>query len=107
MESGKRAVLVTGASRGIGAATAVLLAKRGYAVGVNYSQDGKGAGAVVDQIVATGGRAIALQANVADEAQVETLFETCIRRLGPLGGLVNNAAVLESQSRFEDMDLAR
>jgi NAD(P)-dependent dehydrogenase (short-subunit alcohol dehydrogenase family) len=101
------AVLVTGASRGIGAATALALASRGHAVCVNYSQDADGAARVVNKIVASGGRAIALQADVSDESAVRRLFDECIASLGRLDGLVNNAGILERQSRLEDMDLAR
>jgi NAD(P)-dependent dehydrogenase (short-subunit alcohol dehydrogenase family) len=99
--------LVTGSSRGIGAATALALASRGYAVCVTCSQDADGAARVVDQIVDSGGRAIALRADVSDETAVRRLFAECVGFLGPLGGLVNNAGILERQSRLEDMDLAR
>ena len=100
-------VLVTGASRGIGAATARLAAARGYRVGVNYRRDADAAEAVVRAIVQAGGRAVALQADVASEAEVRAMFDACERALGPLTALVNNAGILERQSRLADMDAGR
>jgi NAD(P)-dependent dehydrogenase (short-subunit alcohol dehydrogenase family) len=100
-------LLVTGASRGIGAATARLAARRGHAVCVNYLRDAEAANAVVAGIVADGGRAVAVRADVADPAQVTRLFDACTDALGPLGALVNNAGILAPQSRVLDMDLAR
>jgi NAD(P)-dependent dehydrogenase (short-subunit alcohol dehydrogenase family) len=100
-------LLVTGGSRGIGAAIARLGAARGYAVCVNYRDRRDAADAVVAAIAAGGGRAIAVQADVAIEADVVRLFETCDRELGPLTALVNNAGVLETQMRVEAMDAAR
>ncbi len=102
-----RIVLITGASRGIGAATARLAAARGYAVCVNYLKDRVAAESVVNDIITGGGRAVAVQADIAVEAEVVRLFETCDRELGRLHGLVNNAGILETQSRVEDMDAAR
>jgi NAD(P)-dependent dehydrogenase (short-subunit alcohol dehydrogenase family) len=100
-------VLVTGASRGIGAETARLAAARGDAVCVNFHRNRSAADAVVDEIVAAGGRAIAVQADVSIEADVVRLFETCDRALGPLGGVVVNAGILETQARVESIDAAR
>jgi len=100
-------VLITGASRGIGAATAVLAAERGYSVCVNYRHDADAARAVVDSIVACGRRAIAVQADVAEEAQVEHLFKQCDERLGVPRALVNNAGVLEQQMSLVTMTLPR
>ncbi|MDN0076466.1 SDR family oxidoreductase [Crenobacter sp. SG2303] len=100
-------VLITGASRGIGAATARLAAKAGYAVGVNYLRDSAAADAVVADIVAAGGRAVSLKADVSDEAQVVAMFERCDAELGPLSALVNNAGVVSPQGRLEDFDAAR
>ena len=100
-------VLVTGGSRGIGAATARLAAARGYAVCLSYRARRDAADAVVADIAAAGGRAVAIAADVADEADVVRLFETCDRELGPVTALVNNAGILETQMRVESMDAAR
>ena len=102
-----RVLLITGASRGIGAETAKLAAARGYAVCVNYRSNAAAAAQVVSTIEAAGGRAIAVQADVAVEADVLQLFATCDAQLGPLVSLVNNAGVLETQMRVESMDPAR
>jgi NAD(P)-dependent dehydrogenase (short-subunit alcohol dehydrogenase family) len=103
----KRVAIVTGGGRGIGAATARLAAARGYAVCVNYRARRGEADAVAAAIVRDGGRAIAVAADVAVEADVVRLFDTCDRELGPLSALVNNAGVLETQMRVEAMDPAR
>lgn len=100
-------ILITGASRGIGAATALLAGTRGYAVCVNYVHNRVAADAVVDAIVQGGGRAIAVAADVALEADVIRLFETVDAELGPVTALVNNAGILETQMRVEQMDVAR
>jgi len=100
-------ILITGASRGIGAATARLAAERGYAVCVNYVRNQPAAGALVSEITRAGRRAIAVQADVAIEADVVRLFETVDRELGPLRALVNNAGILERQSRVDAIDAAR
>ena len=86
-------VLVTGGSRGIGAAVAVMAAARGAAVGVNYARDGEAAARVVERIAGKGGRAIAVQADVADEQAVAAMFARVEDELGPLTGLVNSAGV--------------
>ena len=100
-------ILITGASSGIGLATARLAAREGYAVGVNYRSDAAAAEAVVEEIRAAGGRAEALQADVSQEADVEALFRAFDSHLAPLSVLVNNAGVIERQSRLEDVDSAR
>lgn len=100
-------ILVTGASRGIGAATAELAAARGYSVCVNYLRSENEANEVVARIEAAGGRAIAVQADVSREAEVERLFRTIDESLGPLTALVNNAGTLEPQSRVVDMAAER
>jgi len=100
-------VLITGASRGIGAATARLAAQRGYAVGVNYRRDATAAQQVVSDIERAGGRALAVQADVSLEADVTRLFDHVERSLGPLKALVNNAGLLERQARLDEMDAAR
>ena len=103
----KRVAIVTGAGRGIGAATAILAASRGYAVCVNYRRSADDARDVVKAIVDAGGRAVAVAADVAVEEDVVRLFETAARELGPVTALVNNAGILERQMRVEDMDAAR
>ena len=100
-------LLVTGASRGIGAETARLAAKRGYSVCVNYLSNRVAAEAVVSEINRSGGRSVAVQGDVALEADVVRLFEACDRELGPLDALVNNAGILERQMRVDTMDAAR
>jgi NAD(P)-dependent dehydrogenase (short-subunit alcohol dehydrogenase family) len=100
-------VIITGASRGIGAATAILAAERGYAVCVNYLRNRVAADAVIDAIECAGGKAIAVAADVSAEADVIRLFETVDRTWGPLTALVNNAGILDRQMRVEDMGAAR
>ncbi|MEJ2762188.1 MAG: SDR family oxidoreductase [Gammaproteobacteria bacterium] len=100
-------ILITGAGRGIGAATARLAARRGFDVCVNYRSNRAAAEAVVADIEAAGQRAVAVPADVSVESDVMRLFENCDRALGPLTALVNNAGVLESQMRVETMDAAR
>jgi len=100
-------LLVTGGGRGIGAATARLAAERGYAVCVNYRANRAAADAVVADIVAHGGRGIAVQADVASEPDVVRLFETIDAKLGRVTALVNNAGILETQARLETFDAAR
>ncbi len=100
-------LLVTGASRGIGAATARLAARHGHAVAVNYAARRDAADAVVARIRAAGGTAIAVQADVAREDQVLAMFDTIDRELGRLTGLVNNAGVVDVSARLEDMSMAR
>ena len=100
-------LLVTGASRGIGAATALLAARKGYAVAVNYASKSDAAEQVVQAIRAAGGRAIAVQADVADEAQVLAMYERIDRELGRLTALVNNAGVVDVTARLDEMSVAR
>lgn len=100
-------LLVTGGSRGIGAATALLAARRGYAVAVNYTSNRAAADDVVATIRAGGGRAEALQGDVADEAQVLRLFEQVDQKLGRLTALVNNAGIVDRPARVEDMGVER
>ncbi len=103
----QKVILITGASRGIGAATAKLAGERGYAVAVNYHSNRAAANQVVKHIEQAGGRALAIAADIAVEAEVVAMFETIDRELGALHALVNNAGILEKQSRLEDMDAAR
>jgi NAD(P)-dependent dehydrogenase (short-subunit alcohol dehydrogenase family) len=105
--STNKVVLITGGGRGIGAATARLAAKRGYAVCVNYVSDPASAGHVVADIERAGGTAIAVAADVSSEPDVVRLFETVDRRLGRLDALVNNAGTVGKQMRLEQMDGAR
>jgi len=100
-------MLITGASRGIGAATARLAAHRGYALCLNYHQRADAANAVLEQVRGLGVTAIAVQADVADETQVLHMFEAIDREFGRLDVLVNNAGMLEQQMRLEQMDAAR
>jgi NAD(P)-dependent dehydrogenase (short-subunit alcohol dehydrogenase family) len=99
-------LIVTGASRGIGAAIARLMARTGAAVAVNYSRDEAGAAEVVDAIARAGGRAVAIKADVAREEAVGRLFETAARELGPLIGLVNNAGITGGFARVEALTAA-
>ena len=103
----KPVLLVTGASRGIGAATALLAARQGWAVAVNYTQNAKAADAVVQQIQAQGGQAVSIQADVGDEAQVKHLFAQVDAQLGRLSGFVNNAGVLDVAARVDELQWAR
>jgi len=109
MSAGKRTgvVLITGGGRGIGAATARLAAARGYAVCVNYLRDRASAESVVQEIRGGEGRAIAVGGDVSVEKDVLGLFLECDRSLGPLTALVNNAGIVETQSRVENMTAAR
>lgn len=103
----KEVILITGSSRGIGAATALLAARQGYAVCVNYVRDAQAAGELCARIVAEGGEAIAVQADVSDEADVAHLFDEVDARLGTLTALVNNVGVLEQKCRLADISVQR
>lgn len=100
-------LLVTGASRGIGAATAILAAQRGYRVAVNYRENATAAKAVVEQIQQAGGQAFAVQADVSREEDVLRLFAEIDAADGNLAALVNNVGTLETQMRVEDMTAER
>jgi NAD(P)-dependent dehydrogenase (short-subunit alcohol dehydrogenase family) len=100
-------LIVTGSSRGIGAATVRLAACRGYSVCVNYLNQEREAGEVVRAVQQEGGRAIAVQADISSEPDVMRLFETVDLQLGRITALVNNAATLERQMRLDEMDAAR
>lgn len=102
-----KVVIVTGGSRGIGAATAKLLGAKGYAVCVNYLANRDRANKVVDTIVRNGGRAFAYQADVSSEADVIRLFDAAEERFGEVTHLVNNAGILFTQSKLVDIDLER
>lgn len=107
MSPGRGSVVVTGASRGIGAATARLAASQGYDVCVNYLRDAQAAQRVVDDIVAGGGHALAVQGDVAKEADVVRMFDAARDRLGRVTALVNNAGILEHHMRLDAMDAGR
>jgi len=100
-------LLITGGGRGIGAATALLAARRGYAVAVNYASNSLAADEVVRTIRAGGGSAISVQADVGDEAQVMTMFDKVDAGLGRLDALVNNAGVVDMAARVDEMSVAR
>ena len=100
-------LLITGGSRGIGAATALLAAQQGYAVAVNYTANEEAADVVVRQIRALGGYAITVQADVSVEAQVLAMFDQIDAGLGRLTALVNNAGVLDVAARVDEMSVAR
>jgi NAD(P)-dependent dehydrogenase (short-subunit alcohol dehydrogenase family) len=105
MEDTRGALIVTGASRGIGAAIARLAGAQGYAVAVNFSGNKADAAAVVNDIVSTGGRAIVIRADVASESDVLRMFDTAERELGPIRALVNNAGLTAGATRVEAVTL--
>jgi NAD(P)-dependent dehydrogenase (short-subunit alcohol dehydrogenase family) len=103
----QRTVLVTGASRGIGAATARLAAQRGYAVAINYVRDEAAAHRLKAELEKAGARAVAVPGDVSVEADVLRMFETVDRALGRLTALVNNAGIVDVSTRVENMTAAR
>jgi NAD(P)-dependent dehydrogenase (short-subunit alcohol dehydrogenase family) len=102
-----KTLLVTGGSRGIGRACALLAAKNGWSVGVNYREDGKAADAVVDAIAKAGGRAVALKGDVAVEADTVAMFDAATNALGPLGAVIANAGIVAPTARLADMSAER
>lgn len=102
-----KTLLITGASRGIGAAVARLAATRGWNVAVNAVSNLAAAQRVADEVRALGGRAVAIQADVADESAVRAMFDRIDQEMGPLTGLVNNAGVVDVAQRVDEMSLAR
>ena len=102
-----KVLLVTGGSRGIGAATALLAAQNDWSVAVNYTANSLAADEVVRQIRALGGQAMAVQADVAEEGQVLRMFEHIDAKFGRLTGLVNNAGVVDVSARVDEMSVAR
>lgn len=103
----RKVLLVTGGGRGIGAATCILAAQKGWDVAVNYTANADAAQLVVKQIQDVGARAMAVQADVADEGQVLAMFKRVKAELGPLQGLVNNAGVIDVTARLDEMSMAR
>jgi NAD(P)-dependent dehydrogenase (short-subunit alcohol dehydrogenase family) len=104
---GRKVIIITGGSRGIGAATARLAAARGYAVCLSYLKNRAAADAMVRELQAGGAEAMAVAADVAQEADVVRLFAEVDRTFGPVHALVNNAGVLEQQMRVDEMSVAR
>jgi NAD(P)-dependent dehydrogenase (short-subunit alcohol dehydrogenase family) len=102
-----KTIIITGASQGIGAATAILAALQGYSVCINYLSNEKAARQVLATIEKNGGRGITLAANVADEQQVKRMFDRAEENLGPVRALVNNAGILETQTDFIQIDVQR
>lgn len=101
-----KTILITGGSRGIGAATARLAGKRGWSVGVNYAGNAEAAAETVRAVEAAGGEAIAIKGNVAEEADVLAMFDQTEKAFGPLDGVFNNAGIIRKASKIGDMDLA-
>lgn len=102
-----KTMLITGASRGIGAATAYLAAENGYQVLINYRKNKRAADSVVSKIIDRGGSAAAIQADVSKEAEILRLFKEVDRRFEKLNVLVNNAGILEKQMRVDEMSAER
>lgn len=103
----KKTVLITGGSQGIGRATALLAAQKGYAVIVNFAHNATAAAETLAQIQAAGGEAIAIQANISKEDAVMRMFEQIDEQFGPLNALVNNAGIVGTQSKVVDMSAER
>ena len=102
-----KTILITGASRGIGHATAVLAAQRGWSVGINYSGNEDAARATLAAVSAAGGRGIVIKGDVASEEDVRAMFAATVAAFGGLDGLVNNAGIIAPAAKLADMDLAR
>ena len=105
MTKNNKIAVVTGASRGIGAATALMLGEKGYIICVNYQEAKAAAAAVVTEIIDGGSHAIAVQADVSNASDVSRLFETVDAELGTLDALVNNAGIVGPRCRFESLPI--
>ncbi len=103
----KKIILIIGGSGGIGAATAYLASKQGYIVCVNFRQDINSANLLIAKIKKEGGEAFSFQADVSDEGQVETMFMSIDKQVGPITALVNNAALIEPQQIVSEMNALR
>lgn len=103
----QKVVLITGAGRGIGAATAKLFAKKGYVVCINYKSNANAAKQLADEITLTGAKCITVQADVSQEKDVLRLFSTIDQELGTINILINNAGILRQQTRLEEMTAER
>jgi NAD(P)-dependent dehydrogenase (short-subunit alcohol dehydrogenase family) len=102
-----KTLLITGGSRGIGRACALLAAQNGWSVGVNYREDSKAADAVVETIAKDGGRAVALKGDVSVEAETVAMFEAATMALGPLSAVIANAGVIAPTAKLADMGAER
>lgn len=102
-----KTILITGGSRGIGAALSHLAARAGYRVAVNYASNADAAASVVDEIVSTGGDAFAVKADIGSESEIVAMFEAVDRRFGILDALVNNAGIVDVKARVDEMSAAR
>ena len=102
-----RVILITGGSRGIGRAAALLAGARGWSVGVNYANNKDAADATVARVQALGGKALAIQGDVSEEADVIEMFDATQQAFGPIDGFVNNAGIVAPGSALADMDIAR
>ncbi|MCX2862304.1 SDR family oxidoreductase [Paucibacter sp. PLA-PC-4] len=107
MSPARRITLITGAGRGIGAATARLCAAHGHDLALGYARDAGAAEALADELRELGRRVLCVQADVADEAQVLAMFARIDAELGRLSGLVNNAGIVAPAARLDEMDVAR
>lgn len=103
----QKVAIITGGGRGIGAATAQLFANNGYAVCINYKSNSESAAQLAETITRNGGKCITVQADVSQEEDVSRLFSTVDQELGQISVLVNNAGILKTQMRLEDMTADR